>query len=121
MLSGAATDAALQRSSELEFVGALALFFKKRDLALDITWDSKRVRGLLWYYNRLHLLHIEKSLTVDQMTAAFNAGMARGARARMAEIMAEAQAEETTTERRRELLDEASRIHDKLQQAIEPG
>lgn len=43
----------LTLEDKLHLTGCLALYFHRRDEALGITWRSRQVNGLLWYYRKL--------------------------------------------------------------------
>lgn len=86
----------LKTFNQLNFIGALALYQRRRDCALGLNHVTARQRGLLWYYNVL-----QRKLYTD----AFKFGASIQIQKRMKEIIKEA--ETATPERVEQLVTEA--------------
>lgn len=50
-------------TTDSHLIGCLLLYQHRQDQALGITWYSKRVRSLLWYY--LYLIHQEQTILLQ--------------------------------------------------------
>lgn len=76
MLSMPDTAKALPKSADSHLIGCLLLHQYRQDQVLGITWYSKRVRSLLWYY--LYLTHKEQTTLLQ--AAYLNGVIQEGAR-----------------------------------------
>lgn len=60
----------------LHLTACLLLYFQRQDEALGLTWQSRRVRGLLWYYNKLREQSSDKLMTTAYLVGIINKGAA---------------------------------------------
>jgi len=86
MQSTAATEPDSKNSNNHNLVACLALYQHRQDQAIGIGWMSGRVRGLLWYYDRLQLEQM-----TDYLTAAFLNGVIQQGAAEIKGLVKEAE------------------------------
>lgn len=103
-----------QKSDNLNFIAALALYQHRRDNALGLTHVTQAQRGLIWYYNTR-----QKELLSTLTRAAIVQGAMSSIDRRMAEIMTEV--EQVPIERKRELLTEAIGLKKQAQRIMKSG
>lgn len=63
-------------TDNLHLTACLLLYFQRRDEALGLGWQSQRVRGLLWYYNRQRQQVGEQIVTAAYLNGIIQQGRA---------------------------------------------